>query len=51
MDYLTAITVIYLGLIGSIFVTNGSNIQSRLFGLVTVFLAMANALKLDGLIH
>lgn len=49
MDYLNAINVIYLGLIGIIFVNNGSNVQSRLFGLVTVFLAFANALKLDGL--
>jgi hypothetical protein len=50
MDILSVITLVYLTIIGAVFVVLGSNTQSRLFGLVTVFLAIANGLKLDGLI-
>ena len=51
MDYLAIVNMLYLGLIGCVFVTWGSNAPSRIFGLVTVALAIANALKLDGLFH
>lgn len=49
MDILSVLTVAYLTIIGAVFAVLGSNTQSRLLGLVTVFLAIANALKLDGL--
>ena len=50
MDVFSIVTVLYLVAIGSVFTTFGSNVQSRVFGLVTLLLAMGNALKLAGLI-
>ncbi len=50
MDILSVITVVYLIVFGLVFAILGSNAPSRLLGVVTILLAIANALKLDGLI-
>ena len=50
MDILSILTVVYLTVIGVLFVRLGSNHQSRFFGILTLTLAGANGLKLAGLI-
>lgn len=50
MLYLDVITVVYLTIFGLLFSILGNNTQSRVLGFVTVFLAIANGLKLVGLI-
>lgn len=47
---LLIITVIFLTLLGILYIGWGSNVQSRMLGLMCMALAVANGLKLDGLI-
>ena len=50
MLYLDVITVVYLTIFGLLFSILGNNIQSRGLGVATLILALANGLKLVGLI-
>jgi hypothetical protein len=50
IDYVWIITISYLVIVGVMYCIWGSNPQKRWFGLLTIFLALVNGLKLDGLI-
>lgn len=50
MNVLANVTALFLVIVGGAFAAFGSNVQSRIFGLVAVSLGILNAVKLVGLI-